>query len=351
MHRLNQEIRLIFDIVLQLQVSEGNVHTQGLTLEYFSFFLHRVASPRNVSIQELVTFLMEEIYGRTTKTGGTSGGAGGGGTSGGAGGGCVDSGGQAESAQMRAIRLLKDMCQKCGSSQGGGPTCKNCGNSVDGDGTPSGQQTTSGFAGILAQKRGKGADTEFEKLSKLSRKLDMPMDEVQKKKEEFVEKFDTEDKGTLKHSEFIAGLRRHCQMDEKEEIPSELTKFLGEGDSIGFEDYLKWSYLAQYSEPMLVTDPQERHLRLLARENGFRLPDVEKIKVVFDQYDVDRSGEIDEEEFKGVLLLLMKVTNPEHISAKKLKRFWREVDQDMSGAVTFGEFVLWYFNCFLAKGG
>jgi len=42
----------------------------------------------------------------------------------------------------------------------------------------------------------------------------------------------------------------------------------------------------------------------------------------------------------------MKVKNPNDVSAKKMKRFWLEVDTDRSGEVNFEEFLLWYFNFF-----
>merc|ERR1711953_1499830 len=98
------------------------------------------------------------------------------------------------------------------------------------------------------------------------------------------------------------------------------------------------------TEERLVCDPKERFLRQVARDNGLALPDVEKVKAVFDSFDADRSDAIDEEEFMNVICVLMKAKHPSDIGSKKLKRFWTEVDADGSGAINFVEFLIWYFR-------
>lgn len=54
-------------------------------------------------------------------------------------------------------------------------------------------------------------------------------------------------------------------MDEDAELPENLT--LNEG-TIGFEEYVRWSQGASWSEQLLVRDERDREARRLARLYG-----------------------------------------------------------------------------------
>jgi len=97
-----------------------------------------------------------------------------------------------------------------------------------------------------------------------------------------------------------------------------------------------------FAEEVLVPDQRERHIRQLAREHGLFLGDIEKIRKTFDQFDENGSGFIDRLEFKEVMLVLMKVQNPQDLSDKMLDRYWHEVDNNFSGSVSFEEFLMWF---------
>ena len=66
-----------------------------------------------------------------------------------------------------------------------------------------------------------------------------------------------------------------------------------------------------------------------------------KVRKCFDEFDVDGSGEIDQEEFKGILAFFLGVTDINDMPPKRLERFWQQIDIDQSGSVTFPEFVEW----------
>lgn len=192
---------------------------------------------------------------------------------------------------------------------------------------------------------------DFDMVMRMARKHQLPVEEVRERKEEF-DTLDKDRSGTLSVEELIAAIRARCNLEFDEPIPPHLlssTWASADKDSDGlvnFEEFLCWSISTAYSEEMLVTDPEERRMRRMARENGLLLPDVERVKDVFNRFDADGTGNIDEVEFRSALHALMNLKNPNDMSLKKMQRYWLEVDTDRSGTIEFDEFLLWYFNFF-----
>jgi Ca2+-binding EF-hand superfamily protein len=196
------------------------------------------------------------------------------------------------------------------------------------------------------------SDSEaFDRTVEVARAMNLPIEEVHAKWDDFV-RFDKSCNGTLSLEEFRLAVREKCDLPSDAEVPEHLLKHCwGSADDDGdgqvtFEEFVVWSMKTAYTEEILVTDLKERQLRLMARTHGLCLTDVERIKDVFDRFDGDASGHIDEDEFRKILLVFMKVKNPADVSEKKLKRYWREVDADRSGSIDFEEFLLWYYRCF-----
>jgi len=113
---------------------------------------------------------------------------------------------------------------------------------------------------------------------------------------------------------------------------------------VDFEEYLMWCLNHAWAEELLVTDPKERELRKIARDRGFNLPEVEKVKRVFDRFDTDGGGVIDEQEFRKVITELMRVQDSDDLTQRKLVQLWKGVDTDGNGQVKFEEFLVWYLN-------
>eukprot|EP00747_Dinoflagellata_sp_TGD_P099403 gnl/TRDRNA2_/TRDRNA2_167729_c3_seq1.p1 gnl/TRDRNA2_/TRDRNA2_167729_c3~~gnl/TRDRNA2_/TRDRNA2_167729_c3_seq1.p1 ORF type:complete len:782 (-),score=109.05 gnl/TRDRNA2_/TRDRNA2_167729_c3_seq1:183-2528(-) len=193
--------------------------------------------------------------------------------------------------------------------------------------------------------------TCFDQCVNLAKKHNLDVAEVKKKRQEF-DQTDVSQTGELSQEEFRGIVRKYCGFQPDDPVPEHLlTRYWTSVDAdrsggIDFEEFLLWSVSMAYSEEILVPDAKERHLRSLARQHDLCLPDVERVKSVFDRFDNDKSGQIDEEEFRNVLLVLMHVKNPADVSDKKLKRYWREVDTDRSNEISFEEFLLWYFTNF-----
>jgi Ca2+-binding EF-hand superfamily protein len=72
----------------------------------------------------------------------------------------------------------------------------------------------------------------------------------------------------------------------------------------------------------------------------------EKLKVVFDSFDTDKSGVIEYGEFVDMLAILLKITDWADLPSDRVARFWKEIDQDESGEVEFIEFGAWYLKYF-----
>lgn len=74
--------------------------------------------------------------------------------------------------------------------------------------------------------------------------------------------------------------------------------------------------------------PEQVAVRELARKIGIEVDDAETLKVKFDMFDEDRSGEIDRDEFKNVLKAFAPRTS---LSKERIDAYWRDVDSDCSG--------------------
>lgn len=84
-------------------------------------------------------------------------------------------------------------------------------------------------------------------------------------------------------------------------------------------------------------------------EMGASMHDIEKIRRKFDSFDTDKSGAIDENEFRGVIKALFGADGSE-IGEERFKRYYRELDTDGSGVIEFPEFLQWYVQNFGGGG-
>jgi len=191
---------------------------------------------------------------------------------------------------------------------------------------------------------------DFNQVVQVAKNQNLSVDEVHEKMKDFM-RFDKAGNGFLSMEEFEATVRKVCNVDADAKTPEHLlTRHWQSVDQdmdgkVSFEEYVVWSMEVAYSEEVLVPDAGERLLRHLAREHGFAITEVERIKQIFDEFDTDKSGVIEQEEFFNVIMKLMKVKNPRDVSKKKLERYWAEADTDHSGEITFEEYLLWYTRC------
>jgi len=176
------------------------------------------------------------------------------------------------------------------------------------------------------------------------------MREVLRVRREF-EELDVSGDGELSSQELEQLVRRTCQIPDEEDVPGHLLNRhwdvmeLDGNGSVDFEEFLIWRMNIAFTEEMLVPDPAARHLRHLARRFRVPLPQMERIKSGFDSFDTDGCGELDEDDFKKVLVALTKAESERDIPPRILKQYWQEVRSDPHG-VRFEEFLPWYVEKF-----
>eukprot|EP00931_Biecheleriopsis_adriatica_P049061 TRINITY_DN28370_c0_g1_i1.p1 TRINITY_DN28370_c0_g1~~TRINITY_DN28370_c0_g1_i1.p1 ORF type:complete len:464 (+),score=76.55 TRINITY_DN28370_c0_g1_i1:54-1445(+) len=190
--------------------------------------------------------------------------------------------------------------------------------------------------------------TGFDAVVSLSKKHGMPIREVRAWAEKFRE-LDYDGSGEMSLIEFEEAVRKICQIKENEPLPRAMMAALmqqadkdGNG-SICFEEYILWSQQCTFVEEMAVNSAQERDFRALARELGVNLPEIEKLKSLFNSFDTDGSGFIDEAEFGAVTLQLMHVKDFTDIPENRVRRFWQMAAKGES-SLSFQDFLRWYLS-------
>merc|ERR1712054_85155 len=134
-----------------------------------------------------------------------------------------------------------------------------------------------------AQRMG-GAD---EAPVMLEKRYNIPVLEAREISREFRE-HDLDNSGHISRDEFHKIIRERTNLPEDEEIPEHLVKPVRKFQpQVTFEEFLKWSALTAWTEEMMQPCPNERHIRQLAREQEMTLPDVEKVKELFNEFDTD----------------------------------------------------------------
>eukprot|EP00931_Biecheleriopsis_adriatica_P112407 TRINITY_DN8702_c0_g1_i2.p1 TRINITY_DN8702_c0_g1~~TRINITY_DN8702_c0_g1_i2.p1 ORF type:complete len:717 (-),score=141.44 TRINITY_DN8702_c0_g1_i2:107-2257(-) len=185
----------------------------------------------------------------------------------------------------------------------------------------------------------------FDMCLNLSRSYNVRLTDVKRIYQEF-EELDVNGDGTLDKKEFEVIIRDKCKIPEGTEVPPHLALQIfdrvAQDGRLTFKDYFTWQFRSGWKEDALVTDEASKELRKLARDLEVTLLDVEYLKSLFDYFDTDGSGMIDQEEFKGVIMKSMKVHDPSQVSDKMLQRYWREADINNRGELGVADFMTWY---------
>lgn len=84
----------------------------------------------------------------------------------------------------------------------------------------------------------------------------------------------------------------------------------------------------------------------LAKKHHVSCIDLDKVKLKFDHFDVDKSGVIDFQEFEAMMYELLHCHSKSDLPRNRLNRFWHEADIDGNGVIDFEEFTEWYMKYF-----
>merc|ERR1712129_113405 len=167
------------------------------------------------------------------------------------------------------------------------------------------------------------------------------------------ETYDVNKNGVIESEEFHKAVEdlvqlQGCEVDVTKEDLRTMTEnhwhaTVGSRGSLCFKEFVRWYLLYGFSEYLLLTR-EERLLRRLAKEHGVSSEFVSQIKIMFDSYDKDRSGEVEIDEFKQILYTAMKV--PKHVALpmSRVRYFLSQIKMNGSGAVTFEEFLCWWIK-------
>jgi hypothetical protein len=126
--------------------------------------------------------------------------------------------------------------------------------------------------------------------------------------------------------------------------------------SSGSANEIAESFIQWYSENMFNREIREADLSspaarssALAKKFQVSIVEVDKIRAVFDSFDLNRSGKIDREEFQVMLMCVFKAKTVDDVPSERANRFWMEIKQDASLTISFPEFCSWYIRNFSAQ--
>mmetsp|Transcript_10696 Transcript_10696/g.25246 ORF Transcript_10696/g.25246 Transcript_10696/m.25246 type:complete len:372 (+) Transcript_10696:36-1151(+) len=129
--------------------------------------------------------------------------------------------------------------------------------------------------------------------------------------------------------------------------------YVAEGP-INMRRFMAWYRANIFALSKTAKGPDSDYLTLeLAKKYHCSCLDLDKVKLKFDQFDLDKSGFIDEQEFESMIYQLLGCTGKTDLPSSRLQRFWNEADKDKDGVIDFEEFTEWYMKYFAqaAKDG
>merc|ERR1719160_1404668 len=84
---------------------------------------------------------------------------------------------------------------------------------------------------------------------------------------------------------------------------------------------------------------EDKYIRQMAKEHDVPIPDAEDVYKAFKKVDADSSGVIDREEFE---VLVRDLHQGIEVRQGHINDWWRAVDEDKSGTISFPEFLVWW---------
>lgn len=160
--------------------------------------------------------------------------------------------------------------------------------------------------------------------------------------------------GGMEYTAFRKCLNRICGVELEEQwVVNAYKECHGEEGPIDSEQLLVWyrehifSVEACKTRNRFAVTPGVPQVTLdLAKKFHCSCLDLDKMKVKFDDFDLDKSGYIDHFEFEKMMYQLLRCSSESDFPKSRLQRFWSEADKNSDGRIDFEEFLEWYLKYF-----
>jgi len=112
-----------------------------------------------------------------------------------------------------------------------------------------------------------------------------------------------------------------------------------------FREFTNWYNTHAFLECFNLS-AEQMQIRSIGDRLGLSPVEMDNYKDLYHQFDTDHSGEIDMEEFRQLMHILMKVPRDEVIPESRVLTLWSECDTNGSGLIDLEEFVTFYLRHF-----
>jgi Ca2+-binding EF-hand superfamily protein len=113
---------------------------------------------------------------------------------------------------------------------------------------------------------------------------------------------------------------------------------LKQNGDIRFQEFLRWFAKHNFRDP----DQEAAHLELQARQYQMTEEGMRQVMIMFDSVDVDKSGDIQIDEFKLLLAKILHIPRGIEVPEGHIQRMWSELDTSGDEKVTLEEFLPWW---------
>jgi len=120
---------------------------------------------------------------------------------------------------------------------------------------------------------------------------------------------------------------------------------LDKDEGINLSEFALWYSRHAFSEEVNLTRDQQ-FIRSLARKYDIPIHEVEDLKMLFDRFDENGTGDLCFLEFWSLLAVMVKQPRRADIPQKRVKMMWKNIDVDGSGIIGFEEFLVFYKQYF-----
>jgi len=156
--------------------------------------------------------------------------------------------------------------------------------------------------------------------------------------------------GVLNNDAMMKVVCKLTDVSRVEDLSMDVRRVMAVADTnsdgqVDFHEFVVWYQNRAFLECMNLTKGDIEN-RAVAQRVGCDAEQIDRFRTMFDKFDIDGSGDIDMDEFRELLRILMKTPKHVEIPENRVENLYRECDADGSGEVDFEEFVTFYLRHF-----